>query len=263
MEVRYHSDIQWRRRGWLKFDLSSISGTVASAKLRMYCYEPDTESDDMKVYLCNDDDWDESTITGVNEPTDIGAELASFDPDDESYCELDITSAVSAEAAGDGEISLKIDGTNGNRWVQWYTKENGSNMPELVVVTTETGQGAGAWQAAVADLDRDGYDDLVYVAGNKLTAYDMQARDTLWTASLGSEYHDTTGDADLQCRMRPIIADMDGDSVLDIVVYVMDNAADDVNDRFRIATSTTLDIYKGSDGTRMSRRHFRDNVNTR
>lgn len=122
---------------YLKFDLSGISGTVMSAKLRLYCSRADNSSP-ANIYLVNDDSWTESGITANNQPTNIGAAIApEWNPYGKNgqYIEISLNPAmVQAQADGDNLLSMKSYSTN-NVIVMYHSKENTANKPQLVVET--------------------------------------------------------------------------------------------------------------------------------
>lgn len=123
------------RSAYLKFDLSGITGTVASAKLKLYVKSKSANAD-RTVYDVADDSWTETGITYANRPT-IGGAIATTPVTALGWIELDVTSAVTAQNAGDKIVSLHVKdpiATN-NIGIDFFTKENGSNSPVLTVLT--------------------------------------------------------------------------------------------------------------------------------
>ena len=57
-------------RGYFKFNLSGISGTVSSVKLRLFV--TDTTTDLQSVFVVTDNSWTETGITYTNAPTLTG-----------------------------------------------------------------------------------------------------------------------------------------------------------------------------------------------
>lgn len=124
------------RYAYLKFDLRGLPDTIASAKLRLYVKSV-TAADSRTVYALSDDTWDEATLTWANRPS-YGAALASaYVPGSNRYIEWDVTSYIRAEYAGDGFASICVNDpvANHNTGIDFYTKENISNIPQLVFTT--------------------------------------------------------------------------------------------------------------------------------
>lgn len=123
------------RSAYLKFDLSGITGTVTSAKLKLNVKSKSANAS-RTVYGVADDSWTETGITYVNRPA-IGSAIATTPVTALGWIELDVTSAVAAQNAGDKIVSLHLKdpiATN-NIGIDFFTKENGSNSPVLTVVT--------------------------------------------------------------------------------------------------------------------------------
>ncbi|RCW48887.1 alginate lyase [Paenibacillus prosopidis] len=123
------------RSAYLKFDLSGITGTVISAKLKLNVKSKSANAD-RTVYDVADDSWTETGITYTNRPA-IGGAIATKPVTSLGWIELDVTSAVAAQNAGDKIVSLYVKdpiATN-NIGIDFFTKENGSNSPVLTVVT--------------------------------------------------------------------------------------------------------------------------------
>lgn len=122
------------RSAYLKFDLSGITGTVTSAKLKLNVKSKSANAD-RTVYDVADDSWTETGVTYANRPA-IGSSIAATPVTALGWIELDVTSAVAAQNAGDKIVSLHVKdpiATN-NVGIDFFTKENGSNSPVLTVV---------------------------------------------------------------------------------------------------------------------------------
>jgi len=97
-----------------------------------------TAADSRTVYALSDNTWDETTLTWANRPS-YGAALASaYMPGPNRYIESDVTSYIQAEYAGNGFASICVNDpvANHNTGIDFYTKENVSNIPQLVITTT-------------------------------------------------------------------------------------------------------------------------------
>lgn len=83
-----------------------------------------------------DDSWMETGITYANRPA-IGSAVGTVSVTVLGWIEIDITSAVAAQNAGNKIVSLHVKdpiATN-NIGIVFFTKDNGSNAPVLTVVT--------------------------------------------------------------------------------------------------------------------------------
>jgi hypothetical protein len=123
------------RSAYLKFDLSGISGTVTSAKLKLYV-KSKTANADRTVYDVADDSWMETGITYNNRPA-FGSAIATKAVSSLGWVEFDVTSAVASQNAGDKIVSLYVKDpvVNNGVGIDFYSKENGSSTPVLTVVT--------------------------------------------------------------------------------------------------------------------------------
>jgi hypothetical protein len=128
------------RYAFMKFDLRGIPDTIASAKLRLYVKSV-TAADSRTVYALSDDTWDENTLTWANKPSYGSALASSYVPGPNRYIEWDVTSYIQAEYAGDRFASIVVNDpvANHNTGIDFYTKENISNIPQLVITTTSPG----------------------------------------------------------------------------------------------------------------------------
>jgi len=121
----------YAKRAFLKYSLSSITGTVTSALLRVKVRS--TPSGNHSVRSASTDSWAEGTITWSNRPS-VGSIIdTEAVPTAGDYIEFDVTTYVASEAAGDGVVSFAITSDNAST-VSYHSKEaGGSDMPELVV----------------------------------------------------------------------------------------------------------------------------------
>jgi hypothetical protein len=109
------------------FDLSGVSGTVTSAKLRLFT--TDASPYGGQVYAVPAASWTESGITFANAPalaTPLGLLGATTV---NAWAELNVTSVVQAG----GKVSFGIDSTSTNS--AYYSAREGTNPPQLVVTT--------------------------------------------------------------------------------------------------------------------------------
>ena len=130
----------YTRSSYLKFALGNL-GTVTSAKLRIYGRNTDnTSSISFSCYSVDNDSWTESGITWNNAPASSTTALSSVAVNDQAkYYELDVTSFVKSQAAGDKVATFLLkDPLNQNKNLVFNSKENPKNAPELVVSTSST-----------------------------------------------------------------------------------------------------------------------------
>lgn len=117
---------QWNHL-FLKFNLSTISGTITSAKVRIY--KNGTGTATLNANNASPDSWTE----GGADPT-LGTLIASTAMANAAgYYEVDVTSRVVTEAAGDDLITFGMT-TNLGSWLSFNSRENASNKPQLVVI---------------------------------------------------------------------------------------------------------------------------------
>lgn len=117
---------------YLRFNVQGISGTISSAKLRLYTLTTDTVG--FTIHQVADNSWDELSITYDNAPavgSTIGATGAVVS---NTWAEIDVTSYVT----GNGLISFGLTSTS-SALIDINSREAGSEMPELVIVTDAGG----------------------------------------------------------------------------------------------------------------------------
>jgi len=123
---------------YLKFNVSGLSGTVQSTKLRLYV--TDASNDGGSVYVVSNNQlgtttpWTQANLIWNNAPAVSGTALSSAGAVVIStWIELDVTAAF----GGDGTYSFGLKSTSSD--VVYYSSKEGSNDPELVI---QTGSGA-------------------------------------------------------------------------------------------------------------------------
>jgi len=111
----------------IRFSVSGLSGTVTSARLRLFANNP---SDDGPSLYRATGTWSESSVTWSTRPTPTGAALAKLGtvPQD-GWVELDVTAAVAANGTYDFMLfSSTADGSS-------YHSREAAYRPELVITT--------------------------------------------------------------------------------------------------------------------------------
>ncbi|WP_165390743.1 polysaccharide lyase family 8 super-sandwich domain-containing protein [Pseudoduganella lutea] len=129
----------YRRRSVLKFDLSSLSGTIGSARLRLTPTSVGTASGIVhRLYRLAGDGWTETGITWNGLPAH-GSLLGSWTvPTAGTAVEVDVTAAAAAVFAGSGVLALEVEaaanyGSAGS--VDYAARENANAglRPVLIV----------------------------------------------------------------------------------------------------------------------------------
>lgn len=125
------------RQTFVRFNLSGVPNHVTSAKLRLTSSIVGGTFTD-KVQFVGDDTWGEATTNYTNRPT-LGADLGTWEmPPAQQFVDIDVTSQVLAELAGDKKLSLGISSLTANNVSHYYySREKGSLGPQLLIETAE------------------------------------------------------------------------------------------------------------------------------
>jgi endo-1,4-beta-D-glucanase Y len=129
------------RQTYIGFDVSSVTGTISSAVVKVYGKLEDIRSTNIPVglYAVTNSTWTETGLTWNNKPA-TGTSLGSVTITDSTarYYTLDITAYVNSEkAAGHSAISLAlINSAISTPRIVFNSKETGSNAPQLVITAT-------------------------------------------------------------------------------------------------------------------------------
>jgi len=134
----YGSDVQMKIRGevdadyyaYLQFTVSGASGTVTSAKLKLYCLEA---TSNLSVWACTGS-WGEGTITWENDNLSWGG--SSLDSGSSFSINTWYEFDVSGEVDGDGTYTFGLKSTDSSAR-DWATKE--SAYDPVLQVETEGG----------------------------------------------------------------------------------------------------------------------------
>ncbi len=117
------------RVGYLKFNLSGISGNITSAELKMRC-TGDAGNGNIKVNLGASNNWTENNLSNSNKPGS-GALLGNLN----SNYSIGNTYTWSLNTNflnGGGQVSLIVSATGGND-VAFASKENSATEAQLVI----------------------------------------------------------------------------------------------------------------------------------
>jgi hypothetical protein len=119
-------------RAYLRFNVSGITGAVASATLRVWANTAQTTGYD--AYSVADNTWGETTITGANSPPFGTTKLGSSGKITAGgWTSVNVTSAI----AGNGTYSFGLSTTNSTA-VSLSSRE-GSHPPQLVILSSGSG----------------------------------------------------------------------------------------------------------------------------
>jgi type IX secretion system substrate protein len=132
------------RETYLTFDLSSVSGSVTAATLKIFGHTESSSDANVGVgaYAVSNTTWTESAITWNNKPASASTALATATVTDATgrYYNWNIASYIQSEiAAGRTKVSfvLKNQQETSGRLI-WNSKETGSNAPQLTITTSAT-----------------------------------------------------------------------------------------------------------------------------
>ena len=116
-------------RGYFKFNLSGISGTVSSVKLRLFV--TDVTSDIQSVLVVTDNSWTETGITYTNAPTLTGMTVAGSAPAPAAgYVEITLTPTTVSSSTTTLSLAVRSAGTNS---AVFSSREDPTNKPQLQV----------------------------------------------------------------------------------------------------------------------------------
>ncbi|WP_082616562.1 polysaccharide lyase family 8 super-sandwich domain-containing protein [Massilia sp. Root418] len=131
--------VSYTRKALLKFDLSAITGTVTSAKLKLTPTSVGMAGVTHNLYQAADSNWTEGAVTWNSMPAN-GALLGSWEvPAAGTPIEMDVTAAAGSAMGGSKVLSLKVEGAanyGSASSVEYATKENGNaNYRPTLVIT--------------------------------------------------------------------------------------------------------------------------------
>lgn len=119
------ADAAPEQRSFLRFDVAGITGTVVSAKLRIFANS--SSSTGHRISSVSDIGWVETSITYATAPV-LGPVIGSSGPfTGGQYIEVD----VSAVVTGNGSLSFGLDTTSSTAIA--YSSREGINPPQLII----------------------------------------------------------------------------------------------------------------------------------
>jgi len=124
---------------YFKFDLSNVSNNISSAKLSVFAKLGGPGSASNTVYSVTNTSWLETSITWNNKPA-WGMALNTNSVTGTNWYLFDVTGYVKSQKnAGSNSVSLALhDPTNYSLLISLNSKENSTNKPSLVIVTTNS-----------------------------------------------------------------------------------------------------------------------------
>jgi PKD repeat protein len=111
---------------YLKFTVTGLTGSVVSAKLRLYVIDASPNAG--TLYPVADTSWSEGTLTWANKPPASATPIGPAGPAKlGTWVEIDLGSTIT----GDGTYSLALVGTYPD--AAWFSSKEGANRPQLVL----------------------------------------------------------------------------------------------------------------------------------
>lgn len=116
-------------RGYFKFSLSGVTGTVSSVKLRLFV--TDVTTDIQTVLVVTDNSWTETGITYTSAPTLTGMTVAGSAPaPNAGYVEITLAPATVSSSTTTLSLAVRSAGTNS---LVVSSREDPTNKPQLQV----------------------------------------------------------------------------------------------------------------------------------
>ncbi len=144
----------YNRASFLKFDLSSIIGTVWNAQIKLVPTSEGMSGIINQANLINDNNWGETAITWNNQPT-MGTKLATWTvPEVGERVTIDVTNQVKTALTSDKFLSIEVTSPTyqtSNGSVTYASKEssNQSYRPVMVINSSSMDSTAPSTTAAV------------------------------------------------------------------------------------------------------------------
>ena len=116
-------------RGYLKFDVSGVTGTVSAVTLRLYVTDPSANIE--SVFVVADNTWTETGITYTNAPAISGSAVGSTTAAPVGAY-VSITLTPSTVTSSTTTLSLAIKSSATDSFIV-SSREDATNKPQLVV----------------------------------------------------------------------------------------------------------------------------------
>ena len=134
------SDTSPNMQSYLRFDVTGLSGTVTSARLRLDVSNPTTDAP--AVYLTTSS-WGETSMTWSTRPAPVGSAIADLGSVPTGWVEYDVTRGVT----GNGSVSFVLVPVSSDGFAA-YSRE--TSTPPALIVTTSGSSGTDAGSATDA-----------------------------------------------------------------------------------------------------------------
>jgi hypothetical protein len=121
------------RRALLTFDVTGLTGSVTSARLRIHVQDSDeaASSSGGRVTQLSETTWPETSVTFARQPALDGATLATLGPvSRNTWYQVDVSPAIT----GNGTYSFGIASSSADS-AHYDSRESGVHSPKLVVTT--------------------------------------------------------------------------------------------------------------------------------
>jgi hypothetical protein len=138
LTVKQDSSASFTRRAYLRWDLSSVTGTVYHARVRLMPLNVGTNGLEQGVTLASSNEWSESSVNWNNEPGG-GKRFATWIPGANAPVEFVVTPQVLDAFADDKQLSLELfslRAAGGPGFVDYGARENPdfNSRPQLILV---------------------------------------------------------------------------------------------------------------------------------
>ena len=139
LTVKDDTSNDYDRKAFLRWDLSSVTGTVYSAKIRLTPVSVGTNGIETGVAVSTNNAWTEAGITWNNQPG-VGKRFATWIPGTNAPVEFMVTPQVLDALNGDKQLSIQLyslRNVGGAGIVTFASREaaNASTRPQLILLT--------------------------------------------------------------------------------------------------------------------------------
>ncbi len=138
--VKEDTSSDFDRKAFLRWDLSSVTGTVASAKIRLTPVSVGTTGIETGVAVSTNDVWTETGITWNNQPA-VGKRFATWIPGTNAPVEFMVTPQVLEALNGDKKLSVQLYSLRnvGSAGIVSYASReaaDASTRPQLILLSS-------------------------------------------------------------------------------------------------------------------------------